>query len=78
MINLSLDEHVLPLRISGFEMGEDAGELPRKLVSFHCLDNESNEQKKSITEGTENFSDLFQESESGGDCSGGGESPEKD
>ena len=71
MIDLSLNEHVLPLRISGFEMGEYAGELPRKFISFHCLDNESNEQKKCITEKTENFPMLSQEGESGG------ESPEK-
>ena len=74
---MSLNEHVFPLRISGFEMGEYAGELPRKFISFHCLENESNGLKGSNTEGTENLSDLPQESESGGERSGGGESPEK-
>ena len=28
---------VSSLRISVFEMGEYAGELPRKFISFHCL-----------------------------------------
>ena len=51
------------LRISGFEMGEYAGELPRKFISFHCLENESNVPKDHNTEGTENFSDLPQRSE---------------
>ena len=51
------------LRISGFEMGEYAGELPRKFISFHCLENESNVPKDHNTEGTENFPDLPQISE---------------
>ena len=60
-----------------FELGEDAGMLPRKFISFHCLENESNEQKGSNTEGTENFPDFPRRSESDGECSDGGESPEK-
>ena len=44
-------------------MGEYAGELPRKFISFHCLENESNEPKDHNTEGTENYSDLPQRSE---------------
>ena len=63
MIDLSLNEHVFPLRISGFEMGEYAGELPRKFISFHCLENESNVPKDRDTEETENYSDLPQRSE---------------
>ena len=51
------------LRISGFEMGEYAGELPRKFISFHCLGNESNVPKDHNTDGTENFRDLPQRSE---------------
>ena len=59
-------------------MGEYAGMLPRNFISFHCLENESNEQKESNTEGTENFPDLPRKSEFDGECSGGGgESPEK-
>ena len=58
-------------------MGEYAGMLPRKYISFHCLENESNEQKESNTEGTENFPDLPRKSESDGECSYDGESPEK-
>ena len=58
-------------------MGEYAGELPRKYISFHCLENESNEPKVSNTEGTENFPDLHRRSESDVECSVGGESPEK-
>ena len=58
-------------------MGEYAGMLPRKVFSFHCLENESNGQKGSNTEGTENFPGLPQESESDGERSGGGESREK-
>ena len=54
---------VSSLRISGFEMGENAGELPRKFISFHCLENESNVPKDHNTEGTENYSDLPQRSE---------------
>ena len=56
MIDLSLNEH-------GFEMGEYAGELPRKFISFHCLENESNVPKDHNTEGTENYPDLPQRSE---------------
>ena len=58
-------------------MGEYAGMLPRKLISFHCLENESNELKDSNTEGPENFPDLPRRSESDSECSDGGESPEK-
>ena len=63
MIDLSLNEHVFPLRISGFEMGEYAGELPRKFISFHCLENESNVPKDYNTEESENYPDLPQRSE---------------
>ena len=58
-------------------MGEYAGMLPGKYISFHCLENESKELKESNTEGTENFPDLPQRSESDVECSVGGESPEK-
>ena len=44
-------------------MGEHVGELPRGHLSFHCLENESNELKNSNTEGTENFPDLPRASE---------------
>ena len=44
-------------------MGEYAGELPRNFISFHCLENESNEPKDHNTEGTENYPDLLQRSE---------------
>ena len=54
---------VSSLRISGFEMGECAGELPRKFISFHCLENESNVPKDHNTEGAENYPDLPQRSE---------------
>ena len=60
-----------------FEVGEYAGVLPRKFISFHCLENESNEQKESNTEGTETFPDLPRRSESDAECSDGGEFPEK-
>ena len=53
---------VSSLRISGFEMGEYAGEMPRKFISFHCLENESNVPKDHNTEGTENYPDLPQRS----------------
>ena len=43
-------------------MGEYAGELPRKFISFHCLVNESNVLKDHNTEGTENYPDLHQRS----------------
>ena len=45
-------------------MGGFAGEVPRKILSFHCLENESNELKDSNTEGTESFPDFPQRSES--------------
>ena len=54
---------VSSLRISGFEMGEYAGELPRKFISFHCLENESNVPKDHNTEGADNFPDLPQRSQ---------------
>ena len=44
-------------------MGEYAGELPRKFISFHCLENESNVPKDHNTEGTENYLDTPQRSE---------------
>ena len=44
-------------------MGDYLGELPRKFISFHCLEIESNELKNSNTEGTENFPDLPRTSE---------------
>ena len=44
-------------------MGEYAGELPRKFISFHCLENEFNVPKDHNTEGTENYPDLPQRSE---------------
>ena len=44
-------------------MDEYAGELPRKFISFHCLENESNVPKDHNTEGTENYPDLPQRSE---------------
>ena len=53
---------VSSVRISGLEMGEYAGELPRKFISFHCLENESNEPKDHNTEGAENYPDLPQRS----------------
>ena len=43
-------------------MGEYAGELPRKFISFHCLENESNVPKDHNTEGAENYPDLPQRS----------------
>ena len=44
-------------------MGEYAGELPRKFISFHCLENESNVPKDHNTEETENYPGLPQRSE---------------
>ena len=44
-------------------MGEYAGELPRKFISLHCLENESNELKNCNTEGTENFPEIPRTSE---------------
>ena len=38
--------------------------MPWKFFSFHCLENESNEPKESNTEGTENYPDLPQRSDS--------------
>ena len=58
-------------------MGEHAGLLPRKFISFHYLENETNEPKESNNEGAENFPDLPQRSESDVKCSGSSESPEK-
>ena len=54
---------VSSLRTSGSERGEYAGELPRKFISFHCLENKSNVPKDHSTEGTENYPDLPQRSE---------------
>ena len=54
---------VSSLRISGFEMGEHADELPRKFISFHCLENESNVPKDHNTEETDNYPGLPQRSE---------------
>ena len=45
-------------------MCEYAGVLPRKFISFHCLENESNERKDSNTEVVENYPDLPRRSES--------------
>ena len=44
-------------------MGDYAGGLPRKFISFHCLENESNVLKDHNPEGTENYPDLPQRSE---------------
>ena len=44
-------------------MGEYAGKSPRKFISFHCLENDSNVSKDHNTEGTENYPDLPQRSE---------------
>ena len=54
---------VSSLQISGFEMGEYARELPRKFISFHCLENESNVRKDQNTGRTENYPDLPQRNE---------------
>ena len=43
-------------------MGEYAGELPRKFISFHCLENEFDVPKGHNTEETENYPDLPQRS----------------
>ena len=45
-------------------MGEYAGDLPHKFISFYCLENESNVLKDRNTEGTENYPDITQRSES--------------
>ena len=59
-------------------MGDYAGELPRKFISFHCLESESNELKDINTEGTENFPDPPQRTDTDVECGGGGsECPEK-
>ena len=58
-------------------MGEYAGMLPRKFISFHCLENESSEPQESKYEGTEKFPALPQRSESDVESSVGGESPGK-
>ena len=47
-----------------FERGDNAGDLPRKFISFHCLEKESDELKISNTEGTENFPELPRKRES--------------
>ena len=44
-------------------MGEYAGELPRRFISFHCLENESNLPKDHNTKGTENYPDFPQTGE---------------
>ena len=44
-------------------MGEYAGELPRKFISFHCLENESNEPTDHNTERIEIYPDLPQRSQ---------------
>ena len=44
-------------------MGEYAGELPRKFIGFHCLENQSNVPKDHNTERTEKYPDLPQRSE---------------
>ena len=54
---------VSSLRISGIEMSEYAGKLPRTFISFHCSENESNVPKDHNTEGTENYPDIPQRSE---------------
>ena len=41
-------------------MGDYAGEMPRKFISFHCLENESNFPKDHNTEETENYPALPQ------------------
>ena len=46
-----------------FEMGEYAGELPRKFFNFHCQENESSKMRKSNTEGTGNYPDVPQRNE---------------
>ena len=43
-------------------MGDYAGELPSKFISFQSLENESNVPKDHNTEGTENYLDLPQRS----------------
>ena len=38
-----------------FEMGGYAGHLPRKFISFHSLESDSNEKEARSTEGVENI-----------------------
>ena len=45
-------------------MGEEAGELPRKFISFHCLENESHVLRDRNIEGTEKYPDFPHRSES--------------
>ena len=79
MIDLSLNEHVLRLTdIRFFEMDEFACELPRKFISFHCLENNSNEPKDSNTEVADNFPDPPERNKSDVEYGpGGDESPER-
>ena len=51
------------LRISGFEMGEYAGELPRKFISFHCLRERIQRAERPQHQRTDNFPDLPHRSE---------------
>ena len=60
-----------------FELVEYASELPRKFISFHCLENEYNELTDSNPEGVENFPELPQRIESDVGCVSSHESPEK-
>ena len=46
-----------------FGMGEKADDVPRKFISFHCLEKESNENKESNAEGAGNYPDLPQRNE---------------
>ena len=46
------------------EMGGFAGELPRKFLSFYCLEAEPNELRDSNAEETESYPELPQRSES--------------
>ena len=46
------------------EKGNYAGELPRKFINFHSLEKKSNEPKDSDTEGTKNYPDFPERSES--------------
>ena len=63
MIDLSVNEHVFPLYGYPVSIWANMLALPRKFISFHCLENESNEPKDHNTEGTENYRDLPQRSE---------------
>ena len=75
MIDFSFSKQMLLLPV--FEMGEYAGDLPRKFIFSHCLENKSNELKNSNTEETENLPDFPQRSESDVECGVSHESPEK-